>query len=109
MELRAWFEAQDTFTLHRPIPRNPYSMNKITNDWEYDLVDLQGLSKYNDGIKYLFNVIDVFSIYLNVVPLKSKTAPSVTSTFQSVLKVSKYSKSIRRRPVWVQKEGGKNF
>jgi len=29
--------------------------------WECDLVDLQGLSEYNDGIKYLLNVIDVFS------------------------------------------------
>jgi hypothetical protein len=88
-ELRAWLEAQDAFTLHRPVPkrfpRNPYTVN-IMDVWECDLVDVQGLSKYKDGIKYLLSVTDIFSKYLHVVPLKSKTGPSVTSAFQSVLK-----------------------
>ena len=41
--------------------------------WECDLVDVQGLSKNNVGIKYLLSIIDVFSKYLYVVPLNSKT------------------------------------
>ena len=45
----------------------------IMDVWECDLVDVQGLSKYNDGIECLLSVIDVFSKYLHVVPLKSKT------------------------------------
>jgi hypothetical protein len=45
---------------------------------EYDLVDVQGLSKYNDGIKYLLIVIDLFPKYLYVVPLKATRCPSVT-------------------------------
>ena len=61
---RECLEAQDAYALHRPIrkrlPRNPYTVN-IMDVWECDLVDLQGLSEYNDGIKYLLNVIDVFS------------------------------------------------
>jgi len=68
-----------------------------------------GLSKYKDRIEYLLSVIDVFSKYLNVVPLKSKTRPSVTSALQSVLKDLKYYKPIRRRPVWVQTDRGKKF
>ena len=64
-DLREWFEAQDTYTLYRPVQkrflRNPYTVNNIMNVWECDLVDVQGLSKHNDGIKYLLNVIDVFS------------------------------------------------
>ena len=61
--------------------------------WECDLVDVQGLSKYNDRIMFLLNVIDVFSKYVHDVPLKSKMESSVTLAFQSVLKDPKYSKS----------------
>ena len=67
-ELIEWLEAQDVYTLHRPVrkrfPRNPYTLNNIMDIWECDLVDVQGLSKHNDGIKYLLSVIDVFSKYL---------------------------------------------
>jgi len=42
-------------------PRNVYTVNSIEDVWECDLVDVQGLSKYNGGIKYLLSVIDVFS------------------------------------------------
>ena len=64
-ELRVWLEAQNAYTLHRPVrkrfPRNPYSVNNIMDVWEYDLVDVQWLSKYNDRFKYLLSVINVFS------------------------------------------------
>ena len=48
----------------------------------YDLVDVQGLIKYNDGIKYLLIVIYVFLKYLHVVPPKSRTGTSVPAAFQ---------------------------
>jgi hypothetical protein len=76
--------------------------------WECDLVHVQGLSKHNDGIKYLLSVIDVFSKYLRVVPLKSKTGPSVTAAFQSVLKDRRYSKPVYKRPVWLQTDRERN-
>ena len=40
---------------------------------------------------------------------EKKTGPSVTSAFQSVLKDPKYSKYIRRPPVWVQTDRGTEF
>ena len=89
-ELRAWFEAQDAFTLHRPvrkrIPSNLYNTNIIMDVCESYLVDVQGLSNYNDGIIHLLIVIDVFSKYLHVVPLKSTMGPALTLAFQSLLK-----------------------
>ena len=112
-ELREWLEAQDAYTLHRPVrkrfPRNPYTVNNIMVVWECDLVDGQGLSKYNDGIKYLLTVIGAFSKFLLIVPLKSKTGPSVKAAFQSVLKDRRNSKPLRRRPVWLQTDTGKEF
>ena len=51
-ELIAWLEAQDTFTLHRPVrkifPRNPYSVN-IMGTWECDLVYEQGSENITMG------------------------------------------------------------
>ena len=42
------------------------------NIWSVNLTDMQSLSKYNKGIKYLLCAIDLFSKYAWVVPLKDK-------------------------------------
>ena len=42
------------------------------NIWSADLADIQSLSKYNKGIKYLLCVIDFFSKYAWVIPIKHK-------------------------------------
>jgi hypothetical protein len=46
----------------------------------------------NDKYKYLLTVIDGFSIYLHIVPLKSKSGTAVTSAFELILENPKYSK-----------------
>jgi transposase InsO family protein len=77
--------------------------------WECYLIDVQSLSKFNDAYKFLLTVIDNFSIFLHLVPLKSKTVTAVTSAFQSILQDPKYSKPIQRRPVWVRTDRVKEF
>ena len=62
--------------LHKPIirkfnKRKVYSSFK-DNIWGVDLADMQLLSKFNKGIKYLLRAIDLFSKYAFVVPLKDK-------------------------------------
>ena len=42
------------------------------NIWSVNLTDMQSLSKYNKGIKYLLCAIDLFIKYAWVVPLKDK-------------------------------------
>ena len=42
------------------------------NIWGIDLADMQSLSKYNRGIKYLLCGIDLFSKCTWVIPLKDK-------------------------------------
>ena len=59
--------------LHKPIirkfeKRRVYSTFK-DNIWGADLADMQLLSKYNKGIRFLLCVIDIFSKYAWVVPL----------------------------------------
>ena len=111
--INTWLQAQDAYTLHRPVRkrffRNPYSVDNILDLWQADLVDVQGLAKYNDNYKYLLTVIDVFSKYLHVIPLKSKTGPAVTAAFLSIFKDPKYSTPTRKRPLCLQTDKGKEF
>ena len=62
--------------LHKPIIRN-FKTRKVyssfkDNIWGVDLADIQSLSKYNKGNKYLLCAIDLLSKYAWVVPIKDK-------------------------------------
>ena len=62
--------------LHKPIirklkRRKVYSSFR-DNIWGVDLADMQPLSKYDKGIKYLLCTIDLFSKYAWVIPMKDK-------------------------------------
>ena len=73
------------------------------NIWGVNLADMQLLSKSNLGFRFLLCVIDIFSKYAWVVPLKDKKGISIVNTLQIILKESK------RRPnkIWVDK--GREF
>ena len=75
--------------LHKPIikrfkKRKVFSFFK-DNIWGVDLADMQSLSKYNKGIKYLLCAIDLFSKYAWVVPLKDKRGISIVNAFQKII------------------------
>ena len=53
-----------------------------------DLADMQLISKFNKGFKILLCVIDIYSKYAWVLPLKDKKSVSIVNTFQSTLKKS---------------------
>ena len=55
------------------------------NIWGFDLADMQQLSKYNKGIKYLSCAIDLFSKYAWVIPLKDKKGISIVNAFQKII------------------------
>ena len=89
--------------LHKPIirkfeKRRVYSTFK-DNIWGVDLADMQLLSKYNKGIRLLLCVIDIFSEYAWVVPLKDKKGISIVKAFQIILKQS----NSKPNKIWVDK------
>ena len=55
------------------------------NIWGVDLADMRLISKYNKGIKYLLCVIDLFSKYVFVIPLKDKKGSTITNAFEDIL------------------------
>ena len=78
--------------LHKPIIRK-FNKRKICcsfkdNIWGVDLADMQLLSKYNKGFRFLLCVIDIFSKYVWVIPLKDKKGTSIVNAFQKMLKES---------------------
>ena len=60
---------------------------------------MQLISKFNKGFRFLLCVIDIFSKYAWVVPLKDKNGASIVNVFQKILNDS------NRKPnkIWVDK------
>ena len=89
--------------LHKPIikkfKKRKLQSSFIDSIWGGDLVDMQLISKFNKGIHFLLCVIDVFSKYAWVIPLKDKKGITITNPFQNFLHESK------RKPnkIWVNK------
>ena len=88
---------------HKPIIRK-FKKRKVYSSsrdyiWGVDLADMQLLSKYNKGYKFLLCAIDIYSKYAWVVPLKDKKGISFVNGFQKIINDSK------RRPnkTWVDK------
>ena len=76
--------------LHKPVrrkfKRRRVLVTGIDKIWAADLADMQAFSKFNRGIKYILAVIDVFSKYGYLVPLKDKTGKSVASALKTIFK-----------------------
>ena len=105
-QVKTWLQAQDTYTLHKPVrynfPRNRVIVTGIDNQWQADLVDISSLARFNKGYKFLLTCIDVFSKFAWVVPLKNKTGESLVNGFQSIL-------DLGRSPEKLQTDKGTEF
>ena len=89
--------------LHKPIIRKS-KKRKVYSSFRdnirgADLADMQLLSKFNKGFRFLLCVIDIFSKYAWAIPLKDKKAISIANGFQKILHDSK------RKPskIWVDR------
>ena len=91
--------------LHKPIKRNFPKRRVISSQvdeiWCSDLVDMQKLSKWNKGYKYLLMVLDIFSKYGWIVPLKTKTGLEVSQALAGIFRENK------PKMLWVDK--GKEY
>ena len=93
--------------LHKPIIRK-FKKRKVYSSFRddlrgADLADMQLLSKYNKGYKFLLCVIDIYSKYAWVIPLKDKKGISIVNGFQKIRHDSK------RRPNKMWLDRGSEF
>ena len=67
--------------------------------WGSDVADMQLISKFNKGSRFLLCVIDIYSKYAWVVPLKDKKGIAITNVFQKILN------EFNRKPdkIWTDK------
>ena len=79
--------------LHKPITRK-FEKRKVYssfryNIWSADLADMQLISKFNKRFRLLLCVIDTYSKYAWLIPLKEKKSVSIINAFRKILKESK--------------------
>ena len=75
--------------LHKPIIRKfkkyKIHLSFIDNISCADIADMQLLSKFDKGIRFLLCVIDVYSKYASVLLLKDEKGTKITDAFQKLL------------------------
>ena len=99
-------QQQPGYILHRParkrLRHNRVVVFDIASQQQPDLVDVQSLSQWNRGHKYLLTCIDISSKYASVIPLKSKTGSSLVEAFKRIFKQG-------RKPTQLQTDAGSEF
>ena len=103
--VKSWLKQQNAYTLHKTVKRK-FTRRKvivggIDHQWQCDLIDVGSFK--NKNIKFLLTVIDVFSKYAWVVPVKNKTNKIMVQAFASILNKSK------RKPFKLQSDDGTEF
>ena len=91
--------------LHKPVKRKfkrrRVFVNGIDKIWASDLADMSALSKDNKGFNFLLLVIDIFSKYGWIIPLKDKKGKTVADALKTIFEERKPKK------LWTDK--GKEF
>ena len=76
--------------LHKPVRRRfdkrSVFAKQVDDIWAADLVDMSPFFRSNKGYIYLLTVIDVYSKYGWIVPLKTKTGKEVAQAFRKLFR-----------------------
>ena len=97
------FNKQLTEELRKPFIRK-FKKRKVYSGFKdnigrVDLDEMQLISNLNKGFRFLLCVIDIFSKYAWVIPLKDKKGVSIADTFQKIL----YDSNRKPNKIWVDK------
>lgn len=76
-------------------PRRNVILKDIDDLWQADLIDMQSLSKFNAGYKYILAIIDGFSKYAWAIPLKKKDKNTVPKEFETLLTKGRIPKNLQ--------------
>lgn len=102
---KSWLSSQDAYTLHKPVrrhfPRRKTFAKGIDDLYQADLADMQNLSRFNDGYRFILTCVDVFSKRAFAIPLKDKRGPTVAEAFEKIFN--------QRVPVLLQTDRGTEF
>lgn len=105
-DVRRLLKTQNTYTLHKDkrtrFPTNRIVVFKQDEQWEIDIADLSLFARENGGIRYLLTVIDVFTKYLWLYPLKTKKPDGVVAALKAIIDTG-------RKPDKIRSDNGTEF
>ncbi|XP_052814229.1 uncharacterized protein LOC128241339 [Mya arenaria] len=90
--IRKFLHDQESYSLHKPVRRR-FQRNHVISAgkddvWMADLIDMVKFEKWNDAYKYILLVIDTFSKYVWLRPLRRKTGREVADAFADIFEQS---------------------
>ena len=104
-EVREFLKSQDSYTLHKGI-RKPRKYRRTLvfaprDLWQIDLLDMQKFARENRGYRYMCVIIDCFSKFLWIKPLKTKRGKETVKALALLL--------MNERPNKIQADQGSEF
>ena len=98
-QIKKWIQKQESYsqnkTVKRHFQRGRVIVKGIDDQFDADLALFSSYSDENDGYKYLLFVIDIFSRYGWVEPIKDKSAKEVIPAFNKILDEGRIPRRLR--------------
>ena len=106
-EVQKWLQDQDAYSLMKPaiyrFKRQRIVSAGIDYLWDGDLADVSNIKSVNEGYSFLLILIDVFSRFLWIEPIKTKSQNDMKAGFESILSRT------TRQPRKLRTDNGKEF
>ena len=97
--IRQFLNNEDSYSLFKPIrrtfPRSKVVVDTIDSMWDGDLADVSNIASHNDGYKFLLVLIDIFSRYLFIVPLKNKNHEQIVESLKVIFQKGRKPQTLR--------------
>lgn len=97
--IRQFLNNEDPYSLYKPIrktfPRSKVIVNTIESMWDGDLADVSNISSHNYGYTFLLVLIDIFSRYLFIIPLRNKHHQNIIDGLKSVFQTGRKPHTLR--------------
>lgn len=97
--IKKWLQNQDDYSLQKPARKTfkkaRVVVSGIDDQFDADLANLSSISHENSNFKHLLVVVDIFSKYLRVQPLKNKTAKEVVIGLKKIFDEGRKCKKLR--------------
>ena len=107
-DIKNFLKTQDSYTLHKLAPKKFKFYRKVLAPMpkyflSLDLIDMQKYSQYNNGIKYLIFLIDIFSRKISVYPVFTKNKFEILKSLEHFFNLKTNQNYIR---IYSDLEGG---
>ena len=98
-QIKKWLQKQNSYSINttakRNFQRSRVIVSGIDDQFDADLASFIPYSNDNDGFKYLLVVIDIFSRYAWVEPIKDKTANEIVKAFDKIISEGRIPRRLR--------------